>query len=80
MTNYIHDDEAGARRLDAYVRFLLDAYETDVDGLAKVAGVDRAAMRRFMKAEYADKSSVTLIHLARVTGISVSWLFAESEV
>lgn len=74
-----HDKEMAAHRVDAYIRFLMDVYNVDVDGLALIAGVTPAAMRKFQAAEWKDKSAVTIYLLASLTGVSMSWLFAESE-
>ena len=78
--SYEYDNETAARRVDAYTRFLMDAYETDLDGLADVTGATVDEIREFNAADYLEKSANTMYQLARVTGISVSWLFAESEV
>lgn len=78
--SYEYDNETAARRVDAYTRFLMDAYETDLDGLADVTGATVDEIREFHAADYLEKSANTMYQLASVTGISVSWLFAESEV
>lgn len=78
--SYVYDNETAARRVDAYTRFLMDAYETDIDGLADVTGATVDEIREFNAADYLEKSANTMYQLASVTGISVSWLFAESEV
>lgn len=80
MTKYSYDNKASERRIRAYTRFLLDAYETDLDGLADIAGVSAEEMSEYQTADYYDLNAVTIFLLARLTGIHVSWLFAESEV
>ena len=79
MTRYSYDDAVAEHRIRAYTRFLLDAYETDLDGLAEIAGVSVRKMREHQTADYCDLNAVTIVKLARLTGVSVSWLFAESE-
>lgn len=78
MGKYEYDNET-ARRVDAYIRFLMDAYGVDLDGLADVTGATVDEIREFHAADYPEKSVTTMCQLASVTGISVSWLFAESE-
>ena len=75
--SYNHNDTEAARRLAAYSDFLLAAYGTDADGLADIAGVDRAHMAEYLAADY-DNMSVQIIQmLGALTGISYAWLFAE---
>lgn len=77
---YVYDEEAAQRRTDAYIRFLMDAYGVDLYGLAEITGATVKELREFQAAENPDRSAATFFQLARVTGISISWLFAESEV
>lgn len=79
MTRYLYDDAVAEHRIRAYTRFLLDAYETDLDGLAEIAGVSGEEIHDYQTAEYRDLNAVTIYQLARLTGVSVAWLFAESE-
>ena len=74
---YNHNDTEAARRLTAYNAFLLAAYGTDADGLADIAGVDRAEMAEYLAADYEDMGAQIIQKLGALTGISYAWLFAE---
>ena len=65
------------RRVDAYVCMLKKSYQVDDHGLADVAGVDRGAFAKFMNDDWDAKSTEVAVMLARLTGISIPWLFAE---
>ena len=73
------DKDAAARRTDAYVSMLKEAYGVDSHGLADMLGVDRGTFTKFERAPWGKKSTGVLFRLASVTGVSVSWLFAEGE-
>lgn len=77
MTRYTYDEVAAERRTNAYIDFLMAAYGTDAHGLADVAGIPRGTMTKFVNAPWGKKSSAVLFTLARMTGVSVSFLFAE---
>ena len=74
---YTYDREAAERRASAYVDFLMAAYGTDAAGLADVAGIPRGTLTKFINAPWGDKSIAVFSTLAQMTGISVSFLFAE---
>lgn len=74
-----YDNEVSARRIAAYTAFLLDAYGTDVNGLADIAGVDRGKMAEFVnETDFENLNCAVIAKLGNMTGISFSWLFAES--
>ena len=77
---YTYDDDKGARRLDEYLDFLLAAYDTDLDGLAEIAGISDEEMAAFVASEYLEKDAATIYQLANVTGISTSWILAQEPV
>ena len=77
---YRYDDAKGERRITAYVDFLLAAYDTDLDGLADIAGISDEEMAAFVAAEYLEKDAATIYQLANVTGIPTSWLLAQEPV
>ena len=77
MAHTFNETEA-ARRINAYTDFLMAAYGTDADGLADLVKIEHGKMREYAAADYEDKDAETLQRLSRLTGISVSWLFAES--
>lgn len=72
-----YDRAASARRLDAYLGFLLEAYGVDLPELADIAGLGRRELTVYSRASYDDKSSLIVLMLAELTGISVSWLLGE---
>ena len=74
---YTYDHEAAERRTSAYLDFLMAAYGTDAHGLADIAGIPRGTMTKFINAPWGKKSVTVLFTLAQMTGISVSFLFAE---
>lgn len=78
MSKYVYDDETSARRLDAYIHILMDAYGVDLEGLAEIAGVTAEEMREFQAAPYGEKSVRIFKKLALITGVSVSWLCCET--
>lgn len=75
-----HDNAAAERRIKAYTRFLMDAYGTDLEGLADIAGVSAEELRRYQAATFDNISTNVLVKLANLTCIRCGWLFAESEV
>lgn len=77
MARRTYDKEAAERRTNAYLDFLMAAYGTDADGLADIAGIPRGTLAEFMGAPWDDKSTAVFFKLAQMTGISVSFLFAE---
>lgn len=77
MARYTYDKEAAERRTNAYLDFLMAAYGTDAGGLADIAGIPRGTLTKFMNAPWGKKSVTVLFALAQMTGISVSFLFAE---
>ena len=74
---HTYDKATAERRVNAYAAFLMEAYGNDRAALAEAAGVDRVKLSRFLNSPYKDKSTITLILLARLTGVSLAWLFAE---
>ena len=77
MAGYTYDREASERRTNAYLDFLMAAYGTDAHGLDDIAGIPRGTLTEFINAPWDKKSVTVLFTLARLTGISVSFLFAE---
>ena len=77
MARYTYDREAAERRVTAYVDFLMTAYDTDAHGLADVAGIPRGTLTKFISAPWEKKSVTVFFTLAQMTGVSVSFLFAE---
>ena len=75
--SYDYDRETSERRIAAYVDFLMASYDVDAHGLADLAGIPRQTLTKFINAPYGKKSTTTLFTLARMTDISVSFLFAE---
>lgn len=72
------DNETSARRISAYTAFLLEAYDTDLNGLADIAGVDRGELEEYAnETDYDNLNCSVLSTLGNMTGISFSWLFAE---
>lgn len=77
MARLTYDRDAAERRMAAYVDFLMAAYDVDAHGLADIVGIPRGTMAKFVNAPYECKSAGVLFTLARLTGISASFLFAE---
>lgn len=77
MCKLVYDDGLASRRLDAYTRFLLEAYDTDLEGLANVAAISKEEIEAYQASEYGEKSAGVIQKLANLTGISPAWLFAE---
>lgn len=76
---YEYDNDASRRRIAAYTDFLMAAYGTDADGLADIAGISREDMAEYVATDdYRELNACVLSKLGRLTGISFSWLFAES--
>ena len=77
MAGYTYDQDAAELRINAYLDFLMAAYDTGAHGLADVAGIPRGTMTKFIKAPYERKSVSVLFALAQLANISVSFLLAE---
>ena len=77
MARYTYDREAAERRTNAYLDFLMAAYGTDAHGLADIAGIPRGTLTKFINAPWGNKSATVFFTLAQMTGVSVSFLFAE---
>ena len=66
MARFTYDFETAEQRITAYIDFLLKAYNTDVQGLANMAGIPFDTLKAFTKAPLDENASFsTLCDLAK---------------
>ena len=72
-----YDYDIAGRRLDAYVRMLMEAYGLDDRGMADLLGMHYQTWTKFRRAEFGKKGANAIMRLAGLTGLDVRWLLGE---